>query len=255
MLNYIKSELYRIFHSKGIYIMTGICSGLLLAMNLVLWSFAKIDGFGYATVDASFPMLTSSMGAVLFLTVCLASIVYNDEFKNRTICNSVAYGLSRIQIYLGKLIASLAPAFFCLIVTEGTLIGSGYLLLDHQNHKALTDVLTATGAYIPCFIASLFAAITFFYFMKSANLGTWVWGAVVVVVPMIISLFGLKFDICLKISEWMLYQVVTAQKWGESGMVYLWMTQEGMIRCLLVGLFSIVIFVAAGIIGMRKKEM
>ena len=45
MMNYMKSELYRIWRSKGIYLLIGGCMILMLAMNLVLWAFGKSYDF------------------------------------------------------------------------------------------------------------------------------------------------------------------------------------------------------------------
>ena len=80
MMNYMKSELYRIQRSKGVYILIGSCILLMIAMNLVLWAFGNFDeNFRYATTKFSFSMLTTGMQCVFFVTLMISGVIFGNE--------------------------------------------------------------------------------------------------------------------------------------------------------------------------------
>ena len=257
MLNYLKSELYRVFHSSGIYLFIGICSLLVLAMNLILWGFnLKTENFYYANIDFSFSMLTSDMNIVLFLTAALASIITVDEFKFRTINNSIAFGISRIKIYISKILVALLASLLCLAIVEGVLIGSGYLLLDSSNFHALTELLIGTAACIPSFIASLIAFISLYLLLSNMTSSIWTWIGIIVAFPTITSLLGMKIKFFDWLSSWLIFNIVGASTLDENQMlIYMWSSAKGMQHCLLAGFLGIVIFLIFGILTFRKKEI
>lgn len=257
MLNYIKSELYRVFHSKGIYGFIGGCSALVLAMNLLLWwCNTKDSSFPYATTRFSFSMLESGMGVVMFLVATLVSLITADEFKFHTLHNSIAFGLSRTQIFLSKLVINIIAAGLSLIVIEGVLIGSGYLLLDSTNPKPLYGLLTATMACIPSFIAGLIGVVSLYFILGNMNGGIWAYLGTVVGFPTVVSLLGMKFDIFAKLNKWLIYTVTSSQTFDESGnLVYLWSTTDGFRHCILVGVLGCIAFLGMGLFTIRKKEL
>lgn len=57
MINYMKSELYRIFHSKGLYIYLIICNVLMILAALTLFYFDKTENnFPYGNAKFSIQM-------------------------------------------------------------------------------------------------------------------------------------------------------------------------------------------------------
>lgn len=258
MLNYLKSELYRVFHSSGLYLFIGVCSLLVFAFNLVLWAFDfTTTNFPWATIKFSFSTLATSMNVVMFLTAALASIIVVDEFKFRTLSNSIAFGISRTKIYITKLLITLLASFLSLVIIEGVYIGSGYLLLDTSNSLALPNLLTATVACIPSFIAGFTATVTLYFILGSMTSAIWSWIGIIVGIPMITSILGLKFKFFEWLDSWLIFQVTTSYTFDENigAIVYLWSSKEGMCHCLLAGFLGIIVFLIIGILGFRKKEL
>lgn len=76
MMNYIKSELYRVFHGREIYGFTGILAALAVLFNVVSHIFQMIDvqflygntSFSYSNIVAS-PMLFGMMGAIVAMSL------------------------------------------------------------------------------------------------------------------------------------------------------------------------------------------
>lgn len=261
MLNYIKSEFYRVFHTKGFYIFNGVCMALILSMNILLWSLAYTagpSGFRYANTGFAFMMLyNGGFQAVLFLTFALSSIIFGAEFKNRTINNSIAGGTSREALFIGKLIVTLVCCALTLVLVEGTLIGSGYLLLEDAGIEALEKLLFGTIAGIPAFICGSCGAVALFYALGSDSKAAWAWIILFIVVNIIVSLLGLKFETMHTLSEWLVYNVL-----GESSIdpatgmsLMIWETAEGLPRCILSGVIGTVVFFIVGLVGARRVEV
>ena len=53
MLNYTKSELYRIVHGRELYLFTGVLCAIVLLSSVLLWAMASTPDFPYATVRFS----------------------------------------------------------------------------------------------------------------------------------------------------------------------------------------------------------
>lgn len=268
MMNYIKSELYRIVHSKGVYLLTGICTALLLGMNITLSCFRGAEHFSYATTEFVFSMMWSALNVVFFLTLCMGGIIFAEEYKNKTIVNSVAFGYSRISIYLGKLLTGIIVSVAALAVVLAVFIGSAYLLLENSGIDVLTTLLRGIGASLPILVAGETAAITLLFLVDSSAGATWSWLGIMLGIPIASELLGMKFDFFRKLTGWLAYevlqngqQIIMIEEETEAGMavepqiVLSWMTQEGLTRMLLAGLIGTAVFLIWGVVGMRRKEI
>lgn len=268
MIHYIKSELYRIKHVKGVYLLTGICMALLLAMNLTLGYFRNHTGnFPYGTTSFSFMMVDTALEVVMILSLIMSCIIFADEYKNKTVMNSIAFGYSRLTVYFGKIITTLLVSIAALALVLAIFIGSAYLLLENSGTEALYELFRGFVVCAPILIAGELAAVTFCFLFGTAAAATWGWLLVFVAVPTVNSILGMKFPFFRELGKWLAYSltgegvVLTVSENGEqvaemtSGYQMIWMTQEGAIRCLLVGGIAIAIFLALGIVGLRKKEL
>ena len=268
MMNYIKSELYRVVHSKGIYLFTGICTALLLAMNITLGCFRGVEHFAYATTEFVFSMMWSALNVVFFLTLCMAGIVFAEEYKNKTIANSIAFGYSRITLYFGKILTGLIVSVAALAVVLAIFIGSAYLLLENSGIAALMTLLRGVGASLPILIAGETAALTLLFVIESSAGASWSWVGIMMGIPIASGVLGMKFDFFKELTGWLVYEVlqngqqlIMIEEETEAGMsvepqvVLSWMTQEGLTRMLLVGLIGTAVFLIWGIVGMRRKEI
>ena len=103
MRNYIKSEWYRVTHTATFYVFTGILAGLTLLLNLALWFLDKVDPtFPYGTVAFSLSNLVCLLEILFFVGVILVDLLFVGDKKNGSLKNSVAFGISRTDIFLGK---------------------------------------------------------------------------------------------------------------------------------------------------------
>ncbi|MCH5270735.1 MAG: ABC transporter permease [Lachnospiraceae bacterium] len=259
MLNYIKSELYRISHSKGIYIFDGVCAGLLLIMNLLLYAIWKdTPSFMYATTAFAFNFASIFIGVVFILTIVMGCIAFGDEYKNRTIGNSIAFGSSSVKIYLGKAIVSLIISFLSLAVVLAIFIGSSYLLLQNSGPDVLWEFLQNYLVNSLILVTGVLATLTLCFLFGSGSAATWGWLILFRGLPIVCQLLGLKFSFFIRLNKWMAAEIIGAQVSGnvdDLNIHWLWQTQDGLYRTLMSGALGILVFLAIGIVGMRRKEM
>ena len=256
MTNCIKSEFYRVFHTKAVYMLTGACLLVVLLFNVALWAMATFTAdFPWATTKFAFSTLEGDMHIPLFLSAVMGSVIVADELKYRTINNSIAFGLAREQMYLSKVIAGIAASALCMLVTEAGLIGSGYLLLENSGSMYTLSLLKGTAACIPAWIAGMVAFISLYYMTGSGNAGIWSWLLIMVAVPTAVSVLGMKFELCARLASWMLYAMVSYVVPNEEWLTYSWSTTAGFLKCQEAGLIGVSLFITLGLWAIRRREL
>ena len=79
MLNYMKSEGYRILHSRGMYLFTGITAAAVFFLNWLLSCQGQIP---YATAHFSLGMLVGSPMLYCYMALLAAGIMFGEDRKN-----------------------------------------------------------------------------------------------------------------------------------------------------------------------------
>ena len=131
MLNYMKSEWYRIVHGKELYLITGILSAVVLAANVILYAMTFVeDAFPYASVRFSLSNLLYMMTMLFALGGVLVAVLYADDRKNGTMKNAIVHGCSRTSLFIGKSLISVAAGLICMAAVLVVYIGSAALLLE-----------------------------------------------------------------------------------------------------------------------------
>ncbi|MEH6978721.1 hypothetical protein [Bacillus pseudomycoides] len=157
MINYIKSEFYRFQRSNLLLVTTGISLFLVLFAPIALFYSLKADGtFRYANLEFYFANIISFYIIIIFLAYAISSILAG---KDLTIMRqSLSFGLSRKNIFFGKLIVSLS---YFLILGITLVISSmiiGNLLLEHHTNSIFFDYLLALINMLPIIVSSFILA-------------------------------------------------------------------------------------------------
>ena len=84
MLNYTKSELYRIVHGRELYLFTGVLCAIVLLSSVLLWAMASTPDFPYATVRFSLSNLISMLPSLFLLAGLLVWVLFADDRKDGT---------------------------------------------------------------------------------------------------------------------------------------------------------------------------
>lgn len=257
MINYIRSECYRILHTKEIYVCTGILSLLTLMYNVLSWVLVRLDpSFRYGTVAFSLSNLASMLSLLMVVGGIYALIMFNDN-KSGVMKNAVAYGISREEIFLGKSIVCILSAFCSLCVILTVYIGSAVLLLEPGVEENAPAILIKGVACMlimaAAFVVFAVACITCF---ERDIYGIIVWYFVASIAPRILSLVGLKVKAVGLIASWMPENYLSdGVHINMSGWECLWQTPEGVAKCLVSGMIGLIVFVVLGLAMCRKREV
>ena len=131
----MKSEWFRTFHRKYLYITTGCLCALVILASV----FLKVnEDVMYDMTDYMgtflLSIVTTGLSMGYYLTMIVADMIFSDEYKHQTLKNTVSYGISRVKIYLGKLISGLMAGVLVMTVTVAAV---SYTHLDVYKRHTL----------------------------------------------------------------------------------------------------------------------
>lgn len=189
MLNYIKSELYKTFHRKYLYIFTGICCLLCIGVNLVVFYQNHVSP-GAVPLEGMLAIGMMMFPAVAYLMLITTDIVYSDEYKHGTLKNVISYGIPRWQVYFGKLIVSTIVTFLCGAVILGVFLLSAFLAcpMTDQNAKIASLFWTYIGGAIPLWVSGISLAIMLFSIVRSSTAASFIYAGILAALGPILQL-------------------------------------------------------------------
>lgn len=256
MLNYIKSELYRIRTSRGTYVMFILFSVLVVLFNVMIYGFKVADNtFPYGTTKFSLGMLSDSIQMLIIICLVIASVVFAGEFKNNTIKNVISFGISKTKMYIGKYIVTLLFAFILMPVIALVYALSAYLLLDNSGSQYLVAFIKAIVINIPIYISCITLGMALFFAVQNEVTGYWIWVTIIIIVPIVLALIGMKVDLLTDIANWLPWRLVTAVDMTDTGFIYKWATFSGAVKSIVSGLGFSILFFIIGITSFRKTEI
>ncbi len=129
MLNVLRSDIYRLFHRKTLFIMLGCTIGFALFVGLL----GSVDNVPTDSIITSI----GSLLPLLCATITTSAIV-TAEYKNGYIKNTVSVAGNRLHIYFSKLITSAIVLIFAILSFLDI-----YLLAVIINPKAQLLVLNS----------------------------------------------------------------------------------------------------------------
>lgn len=257
MLNYMKSEWYRITRGCEFYVFTGILCALALAGNLLLWSMGSTPGFPYATVRFSLSNLISMLSLLFFAAGLLVWNLFSNEAKDGTFKNAVAHGLSRRDLFVGKCLVSTALGLINLAVFLIVYIGSALVLLEGPGIEAVGYLLQGVVAALPFTVACVVLAVAVCAKLPTSTMGFFVWLTVVVFIPIVLGNIGRVVELAGVVANWMPANFFsTGVHINQSGVAeFLWSTPAGLAKCLIAGFTGIALFGAVGLWRANKTEL
>lgn len=257
MTNYMKSEWYRIFHSKTIYGITVFMVGLALLVNIVLALFLNFTpNFRYGTFRFSLNTLTAQLSILLLGAGIIGIVLFSGEVKNGIVKNVIAYGASRREIFIAQSIVCFLVCLIIMAITLTVYVGSAYLLLEQPEWEPLRQLLTGIGAMLLSAVASMvFILILNMIFTKEST-AIMIWASVLFVVPWAFMVLGMKLEVFAKISSWMPYSMLKQEAIVTfSSYDCLWDEPAGLVKCFMVGVLGIFILGGMGMWKFRKSDI
>ncbi len=260
MLNYIKSELYRAAHSKEL---RGAFIGLLaiiLFLNLTLFLMKDVEHFRYGSSSFSYSMLVSVPMMYCYVAADVAAMLYESDRRNGTMGNSIAYGISRMQLLVGKCVVCFVASLVMLAVALPLYIGCAELLLHATGPTTIQDMLMEVPAMSLIATGSLILAVVLLDFFENSFFSVLAWLTVMLFLPKILLFAGIILpfggDVLMDVAMWMPTNFIPAgTNVNMTECATIWDTGAGMARCLLSGTAGILVFSAAGVLLLRKKDI
>ena len=260
MLNYIKSELYRAAHSKEL---RGAFIGLLaiiLFLNLTLFLMKDVEHFRYGSSSFSYSMLVSVPMMYCYVAADVAAMLYESDRRNGTMGNSIAYGISRMQLLVGKCVVCFVASLVMLAVALPLYIGCAELLLHATGPTTIQDMLLEVPAMSLIATGSLILAVVLLDFFENSFFSVLAWLTVMLFLPKILLFAGIVLpfggDVLMDVAMWMPTNFIPAgTNVNMTECATIWDTGAGMARCLISGTAGILVFSAAGVLLLRKKDI
>lgn len=274
MLNYIRAELYRLFRRPGLYVTTLVLCAAPIAFNCFL---AFFDWEAYGTDNGltgiSYSGWMSSAQFFMIMGAIIPGLLYTNARKYGDLKNTIAFGVSRVQIFAGKCVVSILLATLVLAVLLAVWIGSAEILLAHSDFPRIMDVLLSVPALYLIACANAITIVLLMELIERDIFTAIAWAAVWCILPTILNTLGMRFEILAEIASWMPYEflqqsvqtttVATSDLLGgtfsvsvaETNTTFLWYTASGLEKCLVSGVVGTVLFSALGWILLRRRDL
>lgn len=258
MLNYIRAELYKLLRRPYTYITLGI----LLALEALYASmFAFHNAHSMPTPFGGAVVTVMGMGTIGFC-ICLITgdIVFAAQYKNSTLKNEVSFGLSRTQIYLGKLIAQTLLSVAYLVVMMAFFIGLCAVVLPMEpsaGFYSAGDALIIVGYFLavglPLWVGAQTVVCTCLFLVNGEMAGSFLYVGIVFVLEAVVDLSGLLIggpvgDALLKAVPYFPVRMLDGAQYVVGDMGYLG-------KAWLVGGFWVIACTAIGLYGFHRKEI
>lgn len=257
MLNYMKSEWYRIVRGREVYLFTGVLCAIVLAANVLLFGIGVSDPhFTYDTVRFSMSNLISTLGLLFFMAGLLVWILFSDDRKDGTFKNAIAHGCSRHTLFVGKCVVATVVGFLCMAVILVVYVGSAVVLLEGPA-DAVFILLKGVAAALPFTIACIVLGVAVCAVLPNSTTGFLVWVVVVSVIPTVLNMVGFVIEPVAALASWLPSNFFSNEvAINQSGLAeFLWDTPAGLAKCLIAGFSGIAVFGAVGLWRAGKTEL
>ncbi|MBM7601554.1 ABC-2 type transport system permease protein [Virgibacillus halotolerans] len=242
MINYIKSENYRLFRKKGLHITSLICLLLIIFSAATLYYFGQHEpNFPYATSLFFYSNVIGSSILILIIAFLFNLALTGKDMS--LIKQSISFGISRNTIFWSKLILTLS--YFLVICVVGLLlmIGLGENLFVKEE-QSVSNFLIASFNMLPIVLSGFFMI----HAMKMMKAGE------VYIIIMLLFFFVFSGDLLRLILRPIsgldeLYQYAPSTQFNENLMSFMDQSTQFEFRYWITG---IVISVICLLIGARK---
>ncbi|MBB4827034.1 ABC-2 type transport system permease protein [Sporosarcina luteola] len=165
MMNYLKSEQYRLLRKKSLHITSLVCFALIAGAAAVLAYFQKTEpGFRYGTTSFYYSNVLG-MTALIFIV----SFLFNSSLTGRdtaVLKNAVSFGIRRSTIYWSKLLLTFGYLLVISIIGVALMLVLGETILITDD-KSVRDFLTALVNMAPIILS----AFLFIHSLKMMKVG------------------------------------------------------------------------------------
>lgn len=236
----------------------GLCTAFVIFINVALGLFANVtENFPYGNTKFSLSSLYTGLYLALVFALVVVSLVTGHQHRHKTFKNSISFGMSRRQIYLGSMLIEVVMAMINYLVISSAYIITAYIMLENSGSVFLTETIKGLMVSVPLLLFSLLLA-NLLYFIVDTELHVYlIWIVIMMVIPGVLSLAGRGIPVLAKIALWMPWNILQEGFVDESTGYYLmsWTHPEVMVKCLIVGLGGSLLCYMIGLSMYQKKDI
>lgn len=253
MINYIRSEFYRIKRTKSLYISMGVILAMLAFAIYAATDVTREYGMGVGMIYAS---IAQTLGMCTYMVIWIMSCAQGDEGKYHIFKSSISSGSGRGVIFFGRFIAEIVTCIISYIIINLFIILMTSLMAGDFDTEAMSAYCMLMIKQLPVLIAMAAVVHTCYIVFKNSLSAVGVSYFILSLMPQIATVVGMKYKFISKLREFSpmrfleatfdadTYRVVCAWEIGNS-------TWE---MILTVAIY----FIGALVVGyaiMRKKDI
>lgn len=152
MMNYLKSELYRLSRKKSIYLFFSICVIAPLMMTVMTLS---ANSENYTNTEFVFRFVHNAWSILVFIVPIIVSLIQTDDFTDGTFKNMISFGLSRKAIFISKWILSVLFLLAAWLLTYLTLTIGVFALLPNTGNSNFISFNFSMLGVLPLVLAAV----------------------------------------------------------------------------------------------------
>lgn len=254
MLNYIRAELYKVFHRRSYLLITLAVVLGLEGLLVAGWVFTNAHG-NHIDFYTGAGMLCTMLKIGFYGTLLTCDMVFAAQYKHSTLKNEVSFGLPRNRIYFGKFIVQLVMSILFCVVMAVFYLGLCWLTLYHDpemDRIAMELVGYCLLTALPLWIGVQAAVCACFFFLKSDLAASFAAVGIFEVAAVVLKVASL-FNTPLKGTLQVLHEHMPTEMLGNAPQVAGDWAFCG--KAWIVGAVWFVVFTALGMYGFRKKEI
>lgn len=253
MINYIKSEFFRIKRTKSLYISMGIILAILAFVIYVGSDFCKRNEIGEGMV---YSYIIETLGVLTYMVIWIMSCVQGDEGKYHIFKSSISSGSGRGVIFIGRFIAEIVTCVIAYAIINIFIIIVTSLMFGTFNADAAGAYIMIMIKELPILVSMAAVVHTCYIVFKNSLSGVGVSYVILSLMPQIASIIGMKYKFVAKLEEFAPSTFLTATYNIDSyHTVCAWETGHDTWKMILT---VAIYFIGALVIGyaiMRKKDI
>ncbi|HJH62355.1 MAG TPA: ABC transporter permease [Firmicutes bacterium] len=255
MRNYLRAEFYKVVRRKYLWITLAVALGMetFLFVGYALFH-GDQAGMGFHT---GWTNLIGLLSLGIPATLLTGDMVFANQNKNGTLKNEIAYGLSRGQVYWGKLLAQTGLSLMLCGAMLGYYLAGCWLLLGHdpvRDAQALALVGRCLASALPLWLGMQAMCCCMYFLFHSDLIGAVAAWGLLLGLPLILVIFGGLWHNTpvARLLEWA-YRLMPAVLLDE--VTNPRATWEVCVLAWGVGAAWWLGFTAIGLLGFRHKEI
>lgn len=242
MFNLIKADLYKSFHRIYLYIFMAVLAAFAIFIN-------SIAAANHALRESVFQDTLSLLIYPVFFVVMFVDIMFGEENKEHTMKNTISFGISRVKIFITKIISAILAATAVAAVTLGVFYVCSLVLLKPGKGYTVA-LLSSLGLKIAIailiYIAAIVVASFFSAFIKRNGLFIFSYYGFLIIPVLLFQLLSLVNPVFMDLKNSMLMMLPDTLAQATSAQ---------MLNVVWISLAHIAVFGVLGTVLFKRQEI